>query len=295
MKNTTTNTTWLDEITFNEQGLIPAIAQDAADGQILMVAWMNKESLALTAEKQQAVYWSRSRKKLWHKGETSGHFQKVHDIFLDCDADVICLLVTQLGSIACHTGRRSCFYQKLVDGQWQTIAPVLKNPDDIYGDKTDKVNKSNANESNTNESQANDSTDKDKAPVQQHSLATQADTLSALSAILESRKTADADSSYVASLYHKGINKILEKIGEEAVEVIIAAKDLSFENRIKSSTKAGSSEKTAQESVIYEVADLWFHTMVMLSHFNIAPQQVLDELARRFGVSGHAEKAARKH
>lgn len=286
MKNTTTNTTWLDAISFNEQGLIPAIAQDATDGQILMVAWMNKESLALTAEKQQAVYWSRSRKKLWHKGETSGHFQKVHDIFLDCDADVICLLVTQLGGIACHTGRRSCFYQKLVDGQWQTIAPVLKNPDDIYGDKTNK---------------ANDSTDKDKALAQQHSLATQADTLSALSAILESRKTADAESSYVASLYHKGINKILEKIGEEAVEVIIAAKDLSFEKLSfsetpdESSTKDGSSEKTAQESVIYEVADLWFHTMVMLSHFNIAPQQVLDELARRFGVSGHAEKAARKH
>lgn len=286
MKNTTTNTTWLDAISFNEQGLIPAIAQDATDGQILMVAWMNKESLALTAEKQQAVYWSRSRQKLWHKGETSGHFQKVHDIFLDCDADVICLLVTQLGGIACHTGRRSCFYQKLVDGQWQTIAPVLKNPDDIYGDKTNK---------------ANDSTDKDKALAQQHSLATQADTLSALSAILESRKTADAESSYVASLYHKGINKILEKIGEEAVEVIIAAKDLSFEKLSfsetpdESSTKDGSSEKTAQESVIYEVADLWFHTMVMLSHFNIAPQQVLDELARRFGVSGHAEKAARKH
>jgi phosphoribosyl-AMP cyclohydrolase len=124
---------WLDEIKWNDAGLVPAIAQDASDGRILMVAWMNRESLKLTAQEGSAVYWSRSRKKLWHKGEESGHQQIVREIRLDCDNDVLVLQVEQRGGIACHTGRRSCFYQRLEDSRWITVEPVLKDPAAIYG------------------------------------------------------------------------------------------------------------------------------------------------------------------
>ncbi len=123
---------WLDEIRWDEKGLAPAIAQDAESGRILMVAWMNRESLALTAEKSEAIYWSRSRNKLWHKGEESGHVQKVREIRLDCDEDVIVLQVEQQGGIACHTGRESCFYRVLRNNVWEAVDPVLKDPNEIY-------------------------------------------------------------------------------------------------------------------------------------------------------------------
>ncbi len=123
----------LKKIQFDSDGLIPAIAQDFATGKILMFAWMNAESLALTIEKQQAVYYSRSRKKLWFKGEESGHTQLVKEIFTDCDNDVILLKVEQTGGIACHTGRKSCFFQKLEHNNWAAVEPVLKDPKDIYG------------------------------------------------------------------------------------------------------------------------------------------------------------------
>lgn len=129
------NLEWLNEVAFNADGLVPAIAQDAATGDILMMAWMNRESLALTASEGKAVYWSRSRGKLWRKGESSGHEQQVSEIRFDCDADVILLKVEQRGGIACHTGRRSCFYRKLENGQWVTVDPVLQDPDSIYGSK----------------------------------------------------------------------------------------------------------------------------------------------------------------
>ena len=124
---------WLDEIQWTEDGLVPAIAQDADNGDILMMAWMNRESLRLTVEEGQAVYWSRSRGKLWRKGESSGHQQVLRDIRLDCDADVVLLKVEQKGGIACHTGRRSCFYRTLKDGQWVSADPVIKDPNTIYG------------------------------------------------------------------------------------------------------------------------------------------------------------------
>ena len=124
---------WLNQIKWNEQGLIPAIAQDHHTSDILMVAWMNAEALTLTAAEGHAVYWSRSRKQLWRKGESSGHQQRVHEIRLDCDNDVILLKVEQVGDIACHTGRRSCFFQVLRNGQWQTTDPVLRDPNEIYG------------------------------------------------------------------------------------------------------------------------------------------------------------------
>ncbi|WP_293269104.1 phosphoribosyl-AMP cyclohydrolase [Neptunomonas sp.] len=123
---------WLESIKWDEQGLIPAIAQDYKTGRILMVAWMNQEALQLTVAEQRAIYWSRSRQKLWRKGEESGHVQVLHEIRLDCDRDVLVLQVEQKGGIACHTGRESCFYSVLRDGQWDAVDPVLKNPDDIY-------------------------------------------------------------------------------------------------------------------------------------------------------------------
>ncbi|MBY0500271.1 MAG: phosphoribosyl-AMP cyclohydrolase [Nitrosomonas sp.] len=123
---------WLSRINWSEDGLIPVIAQEADSGTILMVAWMNREALKLTVEKGEAVYWSRSRKKLWYKGEESGHIQKVKDIFLDCDEDVLLLIIEQTGGIACHTGRHSCFFQKLEGNNWVLTAPVIKNPEEIY-------------------------------------------------------------------------------------------------------------------------------------------------------------------
>ncbi|MCS6785783.1 MAG: phosphoribosyl-AMP cyclohydrolase [Thiobacillaceae bacterium] len=123
---------WLEAVRWNAEGLVPAIAQDAASGDILMVAWMNREALRRTAELNEAVYWSRSRARLWRKGEESGHVQRVHEIRLDCDHDVVLLKVEQVGGIACHTGRRSCFFQRLEGGQWRTVEPVLKDPQEIY-------------------------------------------------------------------------------------------------------------------------------------------------------------------
>jgi len=123
---------WLDQINWNDDGLIPAIAQDWESDSVLMQAWVNRESLALSVVENRAVYWSRSRQKLWRKGEESGHVQVLHGVYLDCDKDCIVLRVEQLGGIACHTGRESCYFLTLENGQWVENAPVLKNPDDIY-------------------------------------------------------------------------------------------------------------------------------------------------------------------
>ena len=128
----TADAAWLDEVRWDAQGLVPAIAQDWQTGRVLMVAWMNREALSLTVAEQRGIYWSRSRNRLWRKGEESGHVQRLHELRLDCDADVIVLQVEQLGGMACHTGRTSCFYRRLVDGQWQVVDPVLKSPDEIY-------------------------------------------------------------------------------------------------------------------------------------------------------------------
>lgn len=125
---------WLDTVKWDRDGLVPVIAQEQGSNDVLMFAWMNREALAATAARGQAVYWSRSRQRLWHKGEESGHFQQVHDIRLDCDADVVLLKVTQAGQppIACHTGRHSCFYQRLEGQAWHAAEPVLKDPEHIY-------------------------------------------------------------------------------------------------------------------------------------------------------------------
>lgn len=250
-------TQWLDDVKFDAHGLIPAIAQDRETGRILMVAWMDREALLLTTERQQGVYFSRSRQKIWHKGEISGHTQDVHEIRLDCDGDVIVLQMTQKGGIACHTGRESCFYRVLTPEGWQIVDAVKKDPETIYGSAA------HTSHGHTDTATVNETID----------------VLAQLGRIVQERKNADPSSSYVASLYHKGLNKILEKIGEEAFETVLAAKDAS---------------ETDTQNLIYETADLWFHAIVMLGQFNVPPQAVLDELSRRFNLSGLIEKASRE-
>jgi phosphoribosyl-AMP cyclohydrolase len=127
-----TDTAWLNKVKWNDDGLVPVIAQEAQSGKVLMFAWMNRAALERTVSGGEAVYWSRSRRKLWHKGEESGHVQKVRELRLDCDEDVILLKVEQVGGIACHTGRHSCFFQKYADGKWVAVDPVIKDPKDIY-------------------------------------------------------------------------------------------------------------------------------------------------------------------
>lgn len=275
---------WLATVNFNADGLIPAIAQDHHSGRILMMAWMNAEALQLTAQTQTAVYFSRSRNKLWHKGESSGHTQQVHDIRIDCDTDVIVLSVTQVGGIACHTGRESCFYQRLdltgAEPVWQTVDAVLKDPADIYN-ANNSVSNSDSDEVPT----TNDKLDSHKSNSDSYNTTI----LSQLDRVLAERKRADADSSYVASLYAKGLNKILEKVGEESTESIIAAKD--FASCDENTDKIQYDE--ARHELIYEVADVWFHTLIGLAWFDIESDAVLNELGRRFGLSGIDEKAAR--
>ena len=284
-----TSPAWLTAINFNADGLIPAIAQDQQSGRILMMAWMTAEALALTAQTQTAVYFSRSRNKLWHKGETSGHTQHVHDIHLDCDADVIVLTVTQIGGIACHTGRESCFYQRLdLSGEtpeWQTVDKVLKEPADIYklSETADATYHNHDDAVNSTAHSIENSLDNTDIKTHTGSI------LQQLDHVLVERKHADANSSYVASLYAKGLNKILEKVGEEATESIIAAKDLAHSDEQRDKAQYD----TARDELIYEVADVWFHTLVGLAWFDIESEAVLNELGRRFGLSGIDEKNAR--
>ncbi|MFW1857602.1 bifunctional phosphoribosyl-AMP cyclohydrolase/phosphoribosyl-ATP pyrophosphatase [Acinetobacter defluvii] len=261
------NLQWLDEVKFNEQGLIPAIAQHHQTGRILMVAWMNREALQLTAEKMRGVYFSRSRNKLWFKGEESGHFQTVYEIRLDCDADVIVLQIEQEGGIACHTGRESCFYRKLTANGWEIVDVQLKDPNVIYADKAKPSTNPHTIAMNASDAQSE-----------------QVEVLDYLGKMMAERKAANPESSYVAKLYHKGLNKILEKIGEESFETVIAAKEY----------QAHANEDNKND-LIYEVADVWFHTIVMLGYFDLDVQLVLNELARRQGLSGLVEKANRQH
>ncbi|MDO5768927.1 MAG: phosphoribosyl-AMP cyclohydrolase [Psychrobacter sp.] len=295
----TSNQSWLDTVQFNSDGLLPAIAQDHQSGEILMMAWMNAEALMLTVQSKIAVYYSRSRGKLWHKGETSGHTQHIHDVYLDCDADVIVLSVTQVGGIACHTGRKSCFYRRLTltqaDPVWETIAPVLKDPNAIYGSAVEAPNDApNCSQDQTDSQSPTVSTSIQSDPIQADAILRQLDE------VLNERKSAHPESSYVASLYHKGLNKILEKVGEEATETIIAAKDLatvlsqnSHNGPLSLNESSTVARQQAEHELIYEIADVWFHTLVTLAWFNIGSEQILSELARRFGLSGITEKASR--
>lgn len=268
---------WLQSVAFDADGLVPAIAQDAHSGKVLMVAWMNAEALAETARSGRAVYYSRSRRRLWRKGEESGHTQQVHDIRLDCDGDVILLQVTQRGGMACHTGRERCFFRHLdttgADARWVVQDPVLKDPAEIYG-KPEAADTATAAAARAN-----------RPPIEPFSGSTMSqdpstppDVLSRLADLLVTRlpeNGGDPDSSYTARLLARGPNAMLKKVGEEATELVMACKD------------------GVPERIVSEAADLWFHTLVVLAWHGLRPEDVLRELARREGMSGLQEKASR--
>ncbi|NJN76318.1 MAG: bifunctional phosphoribosyl-AMP cyclohydrolase/phosphoribosyl-ATP diphosphatase HisIE [Synechococcaceae cyanobacterium RL_1_2] len=200
----------MEQIRFNDQGLIPAIAQDFLDGTVLMLAWMNQEALSKTITTGEVHYWSRSRQELWHKGATSGHFQKVKALRYDCDSDAILVTIEQVGNIACHTGERSCFHQ-----------------------------------------------------VEHHTQAPTADTLTELYKVICDRRDRPNPDSYTCKLLAGGDNKILKKIGEESAEVVMACKD------------------DNPQDIAGEVADLFYHTLVALSHHQVDLRAVYEILDQR--------------
>ncbi len=246
---------WLDEVRWNADGLVPAVAQETTSARVLTLAWMNRDALSATHASGLAHYWSRSRARLWQKGESSGHVQRVCEIRLDCDRDAILLVVEQAGGIACHTGHERCFYRRLDSGRWRDVEPVLKDPESIYGRKG-----------------APDGGRPPDAPI----VATHTGgTLAVVEATIASRLAGDPKTSYVASLVAGGSDAILKKVGEEATETVLAA-------------KGGD-----RAAITHEVADLWFHCLVLLAHHGLSHTDVLGELDRRHGTSGLTEKASR--
>ncbi|MEO1447287.1 MAG: bifunctional phosphoribosyl-AMP cyclohydrolase/phosphoribosyl-ATP diphosphatase HisIE [Cyanobacteria bacterium J06635_11] len=211
----------IDKIRFNEQGLVPAIAQDYLDGTVLMMAWMNADALQKTMDTGEVHYWSRSRQELWHKGATSGHFQKLKSLRYDCDSDALLVTIEQIGDVACHTGERSCFHQvqmaiegEVAEGEVNVVAPP-------------------------------------------------ADTLSQVYGVINDRKLNPKPGSYTNQLFEGGDNKILQKIGEEAVEVVMACKD------------------DEPDEIAGEVADLLYHTLVAIAHHNVDLKAVYRKLQSR--------------
>ena len=218
-------------IDWEKTPLIPAIAQDHAQGDVLMQAYMNEEAYNATLETGYAHYFSRSKQRLWKKGEESGNLQIVKEVLIDCDGDCVLLKIEQIGGAACHTGRRSCFYTSVTQGK--EISAPLFNPAEKY------------------------------------------DTVDTLYHTILERKNASPEESYTAKLLHKGENTILKKCIEEAGEFCLAVKD------------------SDEEEIIYEAADVVYHGLVALGHKNISPDRITQELRRRFGLSGIAEKNSR--
>ncbi len=225
----------IDQLTFDANGLVPAITRDAESGEVLMMAFMNRAALEQTLATGRMHYYSRSRQKLWMKGESSGHVQTVREIRFDCDADCLLVSVEQEGA-ACHTGHKSCFYRIWDEAGVRTEGEKLVDAAVIYGEK---------------------------------------DILDAVYHVIQERRQNPSEKSYVASLFAKGLDKILGKIGEEATETAVAG-------------KGGDPEE-----VVYEVADLFFHTLVLLGWYDLPPERIYAELRRRFGLSGIEEKAGR--
>ncbi len=221
----------INKIDWEKSALIPVIAQDYVSKEVLMLAYMDKEALSLTLSTKKAHYFSRSKQRIWMKGETSGNIQNVKDLFIDCDNDTLLIMIEQVGGAACHTGRKSCFFTKL-------------ESDEIVSEVDENV-------------------------LANYSIIDQ------LYHVIQERKGVDPKSSYVASLLHKGENAYLKKVVEEAGEFCFAVKDHD------------------EEEIIYEAADLVFHTLVALGDKNINPDRIKQELARRFGLSGIEEKNSR--
>lgn len=222
------------QLRFDERGLIPAIVQDVTNGQVLTLAYMNGESLRLTLETGLTHFYSRSRQRVWQKGEESGHIQRVHEIYFDCDEDALLVKVEQTVA-ACHTGRRSCFYRRLHPSPEvpEELARPQVDPEAVYG--------------------------RSLGIVQQ------------IFEVIEDRRANPKADSYVSGLFAKGQDQILKKVGEEAAELMVASKN----------------GKT--EEIIYEVADLWFHTLVLLGFHGIAPPEVAQELRKRYGKKSKAD------
>ncbi len=220
----------LDRVDWQKSEIIPAIVQDSETKEVLMLAYMNQEALSLTLQTKTAHYFSRSKQRIWKKGESSGNIQKIKEIYIDCDNDTLLLKVEQVG-VACHTGRRSCFFTSLESGK-------------IDGEIDQKT-------------------------VTNYSI------VDRVYHIIQERQSADPKSSYVASLLKKGENSYLKKVVEEAGEFCFAVKD------------------SDEDEIIYEAADLLFHTLVALGDKNISPDRVKQELERRFGLSGIEEKKSR--
>lgn len=216
----------LDEVKYDDKGLVAVIVQDFQNGQVLMFAFANREALEKTLETGRTHFWSRSRERLWMKGEESGNVQEVKDIYFDCDRDAVLVLVDQKG-VACHTGQRTCFFTPL-EGAERTSPAFGEGA--VGGDKT----------------------------------------LRDVWNVVDDRRRNPREGSYVSGLYEKGLDKILKKISEEAGEVVIASKNES------------------RKEVIYETADLWFHSLIALSYFDITPEDIFEELGRRFGKPSEA-------
>ena len=221
----------IEKIDWDKSALIPVVAQDYESKEVLMLAYMDKEALTLTLQTQKAHYFSRSKQRIWMKGESSGNIQNIKDIMIDCDNDTLLIMIEQVGGAACHTGRKSCFFTRLQSGE------VLSGVDESV--------------------------------LANYSVFDQ------LYHVIQERKKADPESSYVASLLQKGENAYLKKVVEEAGEFCFAVKD------------------DDEAEMIYEAADLAFHTLVALGDKNINPDRVKQELARRFGLSGIEEKNSR--
>ncbi len=222
----------VDRIDWDKSSLIPAIAQDTKTKKVLMLAYMDRVALELTLSTKVAHYFSRSKQRIWKKGETSGNIQKVEDIFIDCDNDTILLMVEQIGGAACHTGRESCFFTKLETSE--VISDIKEDSIKNYS------------------------------------------VIDKLYHTIQERKSADPTTSYTASLYNKGENSLLKKVAEEAAEFCFAIKD------------------DKSDEIVYEAADLTYHTLVALAYKNINPDRVKQELQKRFDKSGIEEKNSRK-
>jgi phosphoribosyl-ATP pyrophosphohydrolase/phosphoribosyl-AMP cyclohydrolase len=224
----------LTQLRFDESGLIPAIVQDAESGQVLTLAYMNKESLRLTVETRLTHFYSRSRQRIWQKGEESGHIQRVREIYFDCDEDALLIKAEQVVA-ACHTGRRSCFFRRLYPSleTSEELARQQFDPKVVYGESL--------------------------AILQQ------------IFEVIKDRQARPQPDSYVSGLFAKGQDQMLKKIGEEAAELVVASKN------------------AKPEEIIYEAADLWFHTLVLLGYHGIAPSEVARELRKRYGKKSKAE------
>ncbi len=221
------------KVDWEKSDLIPVIAQDYRSGEVLMLAYMNKEALELSMRSGLAHYFSRSKQRIWKKGESSGNIQKIKEVYIDCDNDTLLLKIEQVGGAACHTGRRSCFFTKLDSG-------------DVVSEADERV-------------------------TAHYSV------IDRVYHVIQERKHAAPDSSYVASLFHKGENSYLKKVVEEAGEFCFAVKD------------------DDEKEIVYEAADLAFHVLVALGAKNIDPDRIKQELQRRFGLSGIEEKKMRKN